>query len=192
MSANKIERDSVLWNLWHGCKKTSEGCLNCYVYRRDEKHGKDSNVISKTKNFDLPIKKDRKGDYKVASGTLVYTCFTSDFFLDEADNWREEAWQIMKERTDLNFLMITKRIDRFSMCIPADWGNGYENVTICCTIENQKQANYRLPIYKDAPIKHKILICEPILEQIDLTTFSIGDWIEQVVEIGRASCRERV
>jgi len=192
MLANKIERDSVLWNLWHGCKKTSEGCLNCYVYRRDEKHGKDGSIISKTKNFYLPIKRNRKGDYKVAPGTLVYTCFTSDFFLDDADEWREEAWKIIKERADLNFLMITKRIDRFTKCIPADWGDGYDNVIICCTIENQKQTDYRLPIYKNAPIKHKILICEPILEQINLSDYSIGDWIEQVVIGGESGPNARL
>ncbi len=192
MSANKIERDSVLWNLWHGCKKTSEGCLNCYVYRRDEKHGKDSSITTKTKNFDLPLKKNRKGEYKVSSGTLVYTCFTSDFFLEDADIWREEAWHIIKERSDLNFLMITKRIDRFANCIPTDWGNGYDNVTICCTIENQKQTDFRLPIYRDAPIKHKVLICEPILELINLSVYSIGDWIEQVVVGGESGSNARV
>ncbi len=24
------------WNPWHGCRKYSEGCQNCYVYRMDE------------------------------------------------------------------------------------------------------------------------------------------------------------
>ncbi|MCK9303605.1 MAG: phage Gp37/Gp68 family protein, partial [Bacteroidales bacterium] len=26
---------SSVWNPWHGCTKYSEGCLHCYVYRRD-------------------------------------------------------------------------------------------------------------------------------------------------------------
>ena len=71
-------------------------------------------------------------------------------------------------RSDLHFMMITKRIDSFSDCLPDDWGDGYDNVTICCTVENQACADYRLPIYKRAPIKHKIIICEPLLERIDL------------------------
>ena len=25
-----------IWNPWHGCKKCSEGCENCYMYFLDE------------------------------------------------------------------------------------------------------------------------------------------------------------
>ena len=32
------------WNPWHGCRKISEGCRNCYVYRIDERHGRDASV----------------------------------------------------------------------------------------------------------------------------------------------------
>ena len=56
---------STTWNLWHGCKKVSAGCQHCYVYRRDAEFGKDSSIVTKTKAFDLPIRKDRKGNYKV-------------------------------------------------------------------------------------------------------------------------------
>ncbi len=45
-----------LWNAWHGCHKISAGCLNCYMFRRDAKYGKDSTVVTKTANFRLPIK----------------------------------------------------------------------------------------------------------------------------------------
>ena len=162
MAKNAIEGKSKMWNLWHGCHKLSAGCKHCYVYSGDSRRGIDSSIVTKTKNFDLPIQKKRNGDYKIPSGTMVYTCFTSDFFLEDTDEWRVEAWKMMKQRDDLRFMMITKRIDRFSQCLPDDWGNGYDNVTICCTVENQDRADYRLPIYKSAPIKHKIIICEPI------------------------------
>ena len=48
---------STTWNLWHGCTKVSAGCRNCYVYRRDAEFGKDSSIVTKTKAFDLPIRK---------------------------------------------------------------------------------------------------------------------------------------
>lgn len=98
---------------------------------------------------------------------------------------------MMRERSDLSFMMITKRIDRFAACIPDDWGEGYENVTICCTIENQECADYRLPIYKAAPIRHKILICEPLLGKIDLRPYHIGEWVEQVVVGGESGYEAR-
>lgn len=51
---------------------------------------------------------------------------------------------------------MTKRIERFSACIPKDWNNGYENVTVGCTVENQENADYRLSIFPDCPSGIKI------------------------------------
>ena len=138
-----------MWNLWHGCHKLSEGCRHCYVYRTDGKYGKDSSVVTKTEKFDLPLQCKKNGTYKIPSGNLVYTCFTSDFLIEDADEWRAEAWEMMRIRQDLRFLFITKRIDRLQQCLPPDWGDGYDNVTICCTMENQDRVDYRLPIYKE-------------------------------------------
>lgn len=191
MTKNAIVSKSKMWNLWHGCHKLSAGCMHCYVYRGDEKRGIDSRIISKTKNFDLPVQKKRNGEYKIPPGAMVYTCFTSDFFLEEADSWRTEAWEMIRQRTDLKFMMITKRIDRLHVGLPEDWGEGYEHVTICCTVENQDRADYRLPIYMAAPIKHKIIICEPLLERIDLSPYKIGDWAEQVVAGGESGYEAR-
>ena len=56
-----------MWNLWHGCHKKSEGCQHCYVYRRNAEFEKDSNVVTKTASFNLPIRRDRQGNWKVPS-----------------------------------------------------------------------------------------------------------------------------
>ncbi|MBE6039262.1 MAG: DUF5131 family protein, partial [Anaerofustis stercorihominis] len=144
---------------------------NCYVYRTDAKYEKDSSEITKNTSFYDPVKKKRDGSYKLPSGEIIYTCFTSDFFLEYADEWRKEAWEMIRQRSDARFLFITKRIHRFNECIPDDWGDGYENVIIGCTVENQKMADFRLPIFADAPIKHKMIICEPLLENIDISRY---------------------
>lgn len=191
MPMNAIVPKSMMWNLWHGCHKLSPGCKHCYVYRGDAKRDVDSSMVLQTKNFDLPLRKKRNGEYKIPPGTFVYTCFTSDFFVEDADEWRAQAWAMMRERSDLHFLMITKRIDRFAHCLPADCGEGYDNVTICCTVENQSCADYRLPIYQAAPIKHKVIICEPLLERIDLRPYRIGEWVEQVVAGGESGYEVR-
>ena len=119
-----------MWNLWHGCHKISAGCKNCYVYRQDNQFEKDSTLVHKTKNFDLPIKRKKNGEYKLPSNEIIHTCFTSDFFVKDADNWRHDAFKMMKQRSDLKFFIITKRIDRFMDCIPYDWNDGYDNVLI--------------------------------------------------------------
>lgn len=178
------------WNLWHGCHKISEGCRNCYVYRADARHGRDPSVVRKTSKFDMPVKKDRKGNYKILPGENVYTCFTSDFFVEDADDWRNDAWNMMKIRSDLEFFLITKRIHRFMQCIPDDWNDGYDNVTICCTVENQLMADFRLPIYKKAPIKHKIIVCEPLLSRIYIEDYLDG--IEEVVAGGESGSQARL
>lgn len=158
------------WNLWHGCHKLSEGCRNCYVYRMDSKHGKtDSFIVRKTNEFNLPRRKKRSGEYKLqAADGAVFTCMTSDFFVEDADLWRDEAWRMIRERPDLHFVIITKRIARAESCLPADWGDGYKNVTLSCTVENRKTANFRLPIFAEFPAARKQIVCEPLLEEISL------------------------
>lgn len=179
------------WNPWHGCVKYSEGCANCYVYRMDRRYERDSSAVHRNSDFDLPLKKSRDGSYKLKSGETVYTCFTSDFFLDIADEWRREAWRMMKLRCDLRFFFITKRIERFYECVPPDWGDGYDNVAIALTVENQKRANERLPIYMAAPIKHKSLACEPLLERVDLSRW-LTPAIDVVVAGGESGEEARV
>lgn len=163
--------ESVSWNPWHGCRKISEGCLNCYVYRRDGEVDRDASEIKKTQSFNLPVQRNRGREYKLKSGSVVWTCFTSDFFIEEADEWRVDAWKMIRERSDCTFIIPTKRIERFSECVPSDWGEGYDNVVICCTAENQKRADQRLPVFLSLPIKHRQIFCEPLLEHIDIETY---------------------
>lgn len=163
------------WNLWHGCTKVSAGCLNCYMYRRDEAVGKDPSVVQKTANFNLPVRKlrsgDHKGMYKVPSGSHIYTCFSSDFFHPDADEWRDEAWEMMKERSDCSFFMITKRPERIAEHLPSDWGKEWEHVIIAVTCENQEMIDRRLPIYLSLPLFHHSVMIEPMLTSVDLRPY---------------------
>ena len=181
----------ALWNPWHGCHKYSAGCVNCYVYRIDKKHNKDSTIVTKNKTFNMPIERNKKGEYKVKPGSIIYTCFSSDFFVNDADIWRKEAWKMIKERSDCTFFFLTKRIDRFYDVIPCDWGSGYPNVFIVCTVENQKEADYRLPIFIKAPIKRKAIACAPLLSDIDLEKYLSSD-IEEVATDGESGMEARV
>lgn len=161
----------VTWNPWHGCAKYSEGCRYCYVYRQDEMFGRDSRECRKTNDFSLPIKKDRKGNYKIPSGSLVMTCFSSDFLLSDADLWRDECIKMMRERSDCMFYFFTKRIERLNFKVP-------DNVIVGCTCENQKMANYRLPIFKKLGIKYKTIILAPMLERMDISRYLDDDIYE--------------
>lgn len=173
------------WNPWHGCKKYSAGCLHCYVYRRDAKYELDASAVRKNAAFDLPLRRLRDGTYKLKGPDDVFTCFTSDFFLDQADPWRAEAWRMMKIRSDLRFFFITKRILRFHEQLPEDWGEGYPNVSIGVTCENQAAADERLPYFLGLPVQHKTIICEPMLEAVDFRPY-LQKQIEQVVVGGES------
>ena len=174
------------WNPWHGCHKYSEGCLHCYVFRIDTRIERDSRVVSKNKDFDFPVRKKRNGEYKLEPGSEVYTCFSSDFFLEEADDWRRQAWDLIRQRPDVRFTIFTKRILRFKESLPEDWGEGYENVTIGCTCENQKRADERLPYFLSLPIRHRVIVSEPLLEEIHLEPYLDPSKIELVTVGGES------
>jgi Bacteriophage protein gp37 len=180
----------AMWNPWRGCHKCSEGCEFCYIHKGDYKRDIDTNLIVKTKDFSKPVEKNKKDEYKVKSNQTVYLCFSTDFLVEDADIWRNECWEMIKERSDLSFLFLTKRIDRFKDCLPDDWNDGYDNVIVGCTVENQKNVDYKLDIFSKLPIKHKIIICQPLIEKVDISKYLGG--IEEVVVGGEADKNARV
>lgn len=181
------------WNPWHGCTKISPGCKHCYVYRQDAMYGSTigSQQCRKTQAFNLPVRHKRDGSFALPPGKIVFTCFTSDFLLSDADPWRPECWKMIKKRSDCYFYFFTKRIDRMAQCLPPDWGDGYENVAVGCTVENQDRANFRLPIFKELPIRHKSIIASPLLERIDISPW-LDPSIEEVSTGGESGVEARV
>ncbi len=171
-----------IWNPWHGCKRVSEGCAHCYMYYLDSLRDKDGSIIYKTKtNFDYPLKKNKDGSYKVKSSQMIRVCLTSDFFLKEADIWRDEVWHIIKQRSDVIFSLLTKRPERVIDCLPIDWERGYENIILNVTCENQRRADERIPILLDLPFKHKGIMCAPFIGPVDIEKYLSTNQIEQVL-----------
>jgi len=158
------------WDPWRGCKKCSEGCRHCYIHKGDARRGVDTSQVVVTDSFDKPIQRLKNGAYKMKPG-LIYTCFSTDFLIEEADMWRPDCWQMIKERKDCTFLFLTKRIQRFMDCVPPDWGDGYDNVVVCCTVETQKNADKRLSLFAQLPIRHKCITAQPLLERVDLSPY---------------------
>ena len=104
------------WDPWHGCKKYSEGCLHCYIYKGDQKRGVDTSQIVRTRDFYKPVERLKNGNYKMKPG-LVYLAFSTDFLVEEADGWRDECWDMIRQRQDCRFLFLTKRIERFAVVL---------------------------------------------------------------------------
>lgn len=176
------EKFMPVWNPWHGCHKISAGCRHCYVFREDAGRGvaAPTTLVRKTSSFKLPVRRDRSGNWKYPADTHFWLCFTSDLFVEDADGWRDDIWAIIRYRSDCHFTFFTKRIDRMRSCLPEDWGDGWENVTVGCTVENQDRADYRLPIFLSLPIRHRIIIAAPLLGPLDIARWLDPSRIELV------------
>lgn len=171
-----------IWNPWHGCQKCSEGCQNCYMYYLDRKHGNiDSSVVAKTSGFFYPLSKNRDGSFKVKSGEMIRVCMSSDFFVEGADGFRQQAWDVIRMRPDVKFFLLTKRPQRVEQCLPDDWGYGWENVFFNVTCENQRRADERIPVLHALPFKHKGIMTAPLIGEISIEKYLQQGQIEQVI-----------
>lgn len=171
-----------IWNPWHGCKRCSPGCEHCYMYFLDAKRGvaEESSVCRRTQNFDYPLRKYRNGQYKLKSGERLSVNMTSDTFLEDADSWRDEMWDIVRQRPDLIFWFLTKRPERILDHLPKDWGDGWDHVSLNVTCENQKMFDKRFPILETIPAKHKGLCLAPLIGPIDVTPACKSGWIDEI------------
>jgi protein gp37 len=154
--------------------------MNCYMYYLDKMRDQDGSRIYRTSGARYPLSKDRAGQYKIRSGEMISVCMTSDFFLEEADPWRPEAWEIMRRRSDVIFYLLTKRPQRVRECLPEDWGDGWDNIFFNVTCENQERADERIPLLLELPFRHKGLNCAPLLGPIRIGKYLDSGKIEQV------------
>ena len=82
----------------------------------------------------------------------------------------------------------TKRVDNIVERLPSNWCDGWDNVVIGCTVENQETADDRLGEFVlGVPCKHKHIVAEPLLEQIDIRRYICGGDVEQI-SVGGESC----
>ena len=158
-----------VWNPWFGCSKVSDGCKNCYIFPNDNKF---INIFCPLDATDYP------------KGTFVTVGLRTDVFLKEADELRPLMWETIKKNPDLIFSIYTKRIERVEQCLPSDWEDGYDNVIIQVSVENQEQADIRIPYLISLKAKHKWIACSPMLEQIDLKPYLSTGEIEEVSATG--------
>ena len=180
-----MDRYDLIWNPWHGCHKYSEGCQNCYAFFLDRRYGRDTNEVVRNKSgFDLPVKRDRSRQYKMPSGANVRVCMASDFFIEQADAWRDDAWDIIRQRPDLMFSLLTKRADRIADHLPADWGDGWDNVTFAVSCENQKRLDERMPYLLSVPAKHRWISLKPFISEVILDDYIAGGKVEWVLAGG--------
>lgn len=168
---SNIEWTNDTWNPWQGCLKVSPGCKACYMYRDKKRYGQNPKVVvrSKPPTFNAPLKK--------LKGPLVFTCSWSDFFIEQADAWIDDAWDIIRQTPHLTYQILTKRPENIKYRLPEDWGYGWDNVWLGVSVEDTKHL-WRLEYLEDTPAVVKFVSYEPALEYVNFTGFvPTIDWL---------------
>ena len=164
------------------------------MYFLDAQRGRDGSQIRRVQaGFALPLQRKRDGGFLVRPGSRLYVCMTSDFFLEEADSWRPEAWAMIRSRPDVLFCIPTKRPERVEKHLPPGWGtDGWENVQLNVTAENQRRADERLPILNALPFRRKGVFASPLLGEIRMERHLAAGQIGEVSAGGENYAGARV
>lgn len=169
MAETKIAWADYSWNPWYGCHKVSQGCKNCYMFREQKMYGRDPEVVVKGKTtFDWPLKWMKQVRAGNAKPGRVFTCSWSDWFIQEADMIRDEAWEIIRQTPEMTYMILTKRPERIAECLPGDWGDGWPNVWLGVSCEDQENAARRVPLLLDIDARVKFVSAEPLLQEVEL------------------------
>lgn len=158
---SQIQWTDSTWNVARGCKKVDADCKFCYMYRDSMNETRyNPREIKRTKTvFDLPL--------KLAVPSKIFTSSLTDFFLEEIDEYRNEAWDIIRKCPQHTFQILTKRPERINQCLPEDWGFGWPNVWLGTSIGSQKGFYERYPHIVNVVSLTKFISFEPLYELID-------------------------
>lgn len=158
MGQTTIEWTEYTWNPWTGCDPVSEGCKNCYMFRDKRRFGQEPRDVIRSKTtFDAPL--------KLAKPTLIFTCSWSDWFHEDADEWRDEAWDVIRRTPQHRYQILTKRPERIAQHLPYDWHDGWRNVWLGVSVENQRVA-HRISTLSTIRAWVRFVSAEPLLGPI--------------------------
>ncbi|MCC4243408.1 phage Gp37/Gp68 family protein [Stappia indica] len=179
---SKIEWCDHTFNPWIGCTKVSAACDNCYAEAWEARFGNSwgPHVRRRTSpaNWRKPIAWDRTA---AAEGkrARVFCASLADVFDNDrsiTSGWRGDLWHLIHRTPNLDWLLLTKRPQNISRFLrPEDygnlpsWGDGWPNVWLGTTAENQIEADRRIPHLLATPAHVHFLSVEPLLGPVDLT-----------------------
>lgn len=166
-----IEWTDATWNPWRGCDKVSPGCAHCYMFRDQRRYGRDPSVVVRAADstFFAPVR-----SRKWAEPRRVFTCSWSDWFHEDADPWRDEAWDVIRRTPQHTYQVLTKRPERILDHLPADWGEGWRNVWMGVTIENRRYVG-RADLLRQVPAVVRFISAEPLLGPLIADGCSFAD-----------------
>jgi protein gp37 len=170
-----IEWTDATWNPWYGCHKVSPACAHCYAERDMTRYGKDFNAVTRAKDatFFAPLKWDEPP-------LKIFTCSWSDFFIQEADAWRGEAWNVMMQTPWHTYLVLTKRPERIGKNQLLMWP---KNIWLGVSVETTRQY-HRIDKLREIPAHIRWLSMEPLLAKTVNTNLHGIHWVIVGTESG--------
>lgn len=181
---SKISWTDHTFNPWIGCTKISAGCANCYAaadHKFKQYFGPTAERHITSDNYwKQPLTWNKKAEtegvrYKVFCGSMC------DVFEDREEliSRRGALWGRIVATPHLDWLLLTKRPGNIIPLVPKDLFSQEPfipfNVWIGVSVENQEQADKRIPELLKIPAKVRFLSCEPLLGQIDLSHYLMMD-----------------
>lgn len=178
-------------NFWTGCEPISPGCAGCYAETWAKRAGRVFSERKRTtpENWRKPYRWDAHAR-NAGERARVFTNSLADFFDNKVpDQWRAEAFEIMRGTPHLDWLVLTKRIGNARAMIEraADWlfDNGDRNVCgwltdwyrsgimpsniwLGATVVTQAEVDRDVPKLLAVPARVHFLSCEPLLEWVYL------------------------
>jgi len=156
------------WNPWRGCTKVDPTCARCYMFTAQRRYGRDPSVVTRCSRpvFRMPLSRKweevRERCVAEHGQHLVFTCSWSDWFHADADEWRDEAWDIIRQTPGSTYQILTSRPERILEHLPADWGDGWPNVWMGVTIGTRSQVD-RADMLRAVPAVRRFISAEPLL-----------------------------
>jgi protein gp37 len=156
---SKIQWTDATWNIARGCSKVDSDCKYCYMYRESLNNTRyEPTKVVRTKGvFSLPL--------RLKEPSKIFTSSLTDFFHEDIDSYREEAWEIIRKCPQHTFQILTKRPERILANLPADWGTGYKNVWLGTSVGSQNSV-HRIDQLCDVPARIRFVSFEPLHSHI--------------------------
>jgi protein gp37 len=187
MENSKIEWTDNTFNPWIGCTRVSPGCDHCYAETLMRRYGKadlwaGNRQRTSATNWKKPLAWNRDAA-RDSARPRVFCASLSDVFDNQVpEEWRRDLFALIRVTPHLDWQLLTKRPQNIVRMLPEDWGNGWANVWLGCTVENQEEADRRIPHLLAAPARVRFLSCEPLLGVVQ---FRWNKWVSWRAEIDR-------
>jgi protein gp37 len=181
MGETKIEWCDFTHNFWVGCAKLSAACDFCYAETWAKRAGHPElwqGERRRTKTWAEPHKWNKRAA-GAATRPKVFTNSLADFFDNQVPNeWRADAWRVIDETPNLDWLILTKRPQNIAKMLPAGWNDGlWPNVWLGMTAENQDEYDRRANHLYKVPAAVRFISYEPALGPLMLDRDAPLDWL---------------